>query len=144
MKRNVTKFVSKSLTCQQVKAEHQVPSGLLQQMSIPQWTWENMKMDFVTGLSLTLNKRDLGSWEKYLPLAKFAYNNSYHSSIQMAPYEALYGRKCRMPLNWYKLKDREVFGHELIQEVEEKVQVVQNNLKAAPDRHKSYVDLKKK
>ena len=41
-----------------------------------------------------------GSWDEHLPLVEFAYNNSYHSSIEMAPYEALYGRKCRSPLCW--------------------------------------------
>ncbi|KAE8657890.1 Detected protein of unknown function [Hibiscus syriacus] len=85
-----------------------------------------------------------GSWEKYLPLAEFAYNNSYQSSIKMAPYEALYGRKCRTPLNWYELKDKEVLGPKLIQEVEEKVLIIQSNLKAAADRQKSYADLKRK
>ena len=41
-----------------------------------------------------------GSWEDYLPLAEFAYNNSFHSSIGMAPYEALYGKRCRLPISW--------------------------------------------
>ena len=40
-----------------------------------------------------------GSWEKWLPLAKFSYNNSYQDSVKMAPFEALYGQKCRTPLN---------------------------------------------
>ncbi|KAE8692571.1 hypothetical protein F3Y22_tig00110833pilonHSYRG00322 [Hibiscus syriacus] len=70
-----------------------------------------------------------GLWEKYLPLAEFAYNNSYQSSIKMAPYKALYGRKCRTPLNWYELKDRSVLGPDLIQDVEEKVWEIQHNLK---------------
>ena len=47
-----------------------------------------------------------GSWEKYLSLIEFAYNNSYQSSIQMAPYEALYGRKCRTPLYWTELSEK--------------------------------------
>ena len=48
-----------------------------------------------------------GSWDDYLPLVEFAYNNSYHSSIEMAPYEALYGRKCRFPLYWDEIGERE-------------------------------------
>ncbi|KAE8701895.1 Rac-like GTP-binding protein ARAC3 [Hibiscus syriacus] len=159
MKKDITEFVSKCLTCQQVKAEHQVPSGLLQPISIPQWKWENITMDFVTGLPLTPNKKDSiwvivdrltksahfiplrtdfsmdstafhpqtdgqsertiqiledmlrtcviefkGSWERYLPLAEFAYNNSYQSSIKMARYEALYGRRCCTPLNWKEIE----------------------------------------
>ena len=192
LKREVTEFVGKCLTCQQVKAEHQLPSGLLQPVKIPLWKWERVTMDFVSGLPLTPTKKDSvwvvvdrltksahfipvrtdyslqklaklyvaevvrlhgvpvsiisdrdprftsrfwrklqealgtrldfstafhpqtdgqserviqvledmlrgciidfrGSWEDYLPLAEFAYNNSYQASIQMAPYEALYG-----------------------------------------------------
>jgi transposase InsO family protein len=58
-------------------------------------------------------------WEKYLPLVEFSYNNSYHSSIGMPPYEALYGRPCRTPLSWDRLEDRVTVGPELIQEMEE-------------------------
>ena len=57
-------------------------------------------------------------WEKYLPLVEFSYNNSYHSSIGMPPYEALYRRSCRMPLSWDRLEDRVTVGPELIQEME--------------------------
>ena len=57
---------------------------------------------------------DLGdSWDEYLPLVEFAYNNSYHSSIKMAPYEALYGRKCRSPLCWDEIGERELTGPEI-------------------------------
>ena len=48
-----------------------------------------------------------GGWEKYLPLVEFAYNNSYHSTIGIAPYEALYGRKYRSPSCWMEVGDRE-------------------------------------
>jgi transposase InsO family protein len=60
-------------------------------------------------------------WEKYLPLVEFAYNNNYHSSIEMPPYEALYGRPCRIPLSWDRLEDQVTVGPELIQEMEKKV-----------------------
>ena len=49
-----------------------------------------------------------GSWDDHLPLVEFAYNNSYHSNIEMAPYEALYGRKCRSPLCWDEIGEREL------------------------------------
>ena len=49
-----------------------------------------------------------GSWDDHLPFVEFAYNNSYHSSIEMAPYEALYGRKCRSPLCWDKIWGKRV------------------------------------
>ena len=58
MKRDVTEYVSKCLTCQQVKAEHQVPSGLLNPILVPQWKWDNIAMDFVSGLPLTQRKND--------------------------------------------------------------------------------------
>ncbi|XP_017980992.1 PREDICTED: uncharacterized protein LOC18592791 [Theobroma cacao] len=137
MKRDIAEFVAKCLTCQQIKAEHQKPSGTLQPLFIPEWKWEYVTMDFVLGLPLTQSGKDAiwealrtnlrfstafhpqtngqsertiqtledmlracvidftRSWDKHLPLVEFAYNNSFQSSIGMAPYEALYGRKCR-------------------------------------------------
>ncbi|KAG8473070.1 hypothetical protein CXB51_034991 [Gossypium anomalum] len=85
-----------------------------------------------------------GSWERYLPLVEFAYNNSYQTSLKMAPYEALYGRKCRTPLYWTELKENQIYGVDLVKETEEKVKVIRDCLKAASDRQKSYVDLKRK
>jgi len=79
-------------------------------------------------------------WERCLPLVEFAYNNSYHSSIGMPPYQALYGRPCRTPLSWEKLEDRVIVGPELVQEMEEQVKQVRQRLKEAHDRQKSYVD----
>ena len=58
MKKDIYEYVSKCLTCQQVKAEHQVPSGLLNPLSIPQWKWDNITMDFVFGFPLTKRKHD--------------------------------------------------------------------------------------
>ena len=55
-----------------------------------------------------------GSWEKYLSLVEFAYNNSYHSSIEMAPYEALYDRKCRSPFCWEEVGERQLLGLKII------------------------------
>ncbi|KAA3488101.1 DNA/RNA polymerases superfamily protein [Gossypium australe] len=245
MKRDISDFVSKCLICQQVKAKHQVPSGLLQLILIPEWKWDRVTMDFVSGLPLTPRKKDAiwvivdrltksthfipvrsdysldrlaelyiseivrlhrvplsivsdrdprftsrfwkklqkslgmklhfstafhpqtdgqseriiqiledmlrccilefnGSWEQYLPLIEFAYNNSFQSSIKMAPYEALYGCKCRTPLYWTKLSENKLHGVDLIKDSEQKVKLIRNCLKAASDRQKSYVDLKRK
>ncbi|KAG8501418.1 hypothetical protein CXB51_003745 [Gossypium anomalum] len=85
-----------------------------------------------------------GSWERYLSLIEFAYNNSFQSSIKMAPYEALYGRKCRTPLFWTELSENKIFEVDLIKDVEGKVKVIRESLKAASDRQKSYADLKRK
>ena len=60
-------------------------------------------------------------WETYLPSVEFAYNNSYQSSIKMAPFEALYGHKCRTPVSWNRLEDRIIVGPEMLQEMEEQV-----------------------
>ncbi|KAA3465681.1 DNA/RNA polymerases superfamily protein [Gossypium australe] len=85
-----------------------------------------------------------GSWEDFLPLAEFAYNNSYQSSIQMAPYEVLYDRRCRTPTCWTELGEQQLLGPELISVMEEKVKVIRERLKEASDRQKSYADLKRK
>ncbi|KAA0042118.1 pol protein [Cucumis melo var. makuwa] len=212
MKREVTEFVSKCLVCQQVKAPRQKSAGLLQPLSVPEWKWENVSMDFITGLRRTLRgftvilrrtlrgftviwvvvnrltksahfipgkstytaskwaqlymseivrlhgvlvsivsdkdarftskfwkglqatmgtKLDfsttfhpqtdgqterlnqvledmlwactlefLGSWDSHLHLMEFAYNNSFQATIDMAPFEALYGKCCRSPVCW--------------------------------------------
>ena len=84
------------------------------------------------------------SWDKYIPLMEFSYNNSYQSSICMAPYETLYGRICRTPICWTELNGHKVIGLDIVKEREEKVQVIQQRLKAVSDRQKSYVDLKRK
>jgi hypothetical protein len=89
-----------------------------------------------------------GSWDKYLALAEFAYNNSYQSSIKMAPFEALYGRKCRTPVCWSEMGEKKVIssalGPEYLKEVENKVEIIKGRLKEAYDRQKSYADLKRR
>ena len=245
MKRDVSEFVTKCLVCQRVKAEHQVPSGLLQPIRIPEWKWDRITMDFVVGLPLTGRRYDLvwvivdrltksahflpvrtdysldklaelyikeivrlhgihisiisdrdprftsrfwgklqealgtrlnfstafhpqtdgqserviqiledmlrscvidleGSWDRHIALVEFVYNNSFQSSIGMAPYEALYGRKCRTPLCWTELSEKKVIGPDLIRETEEKVKMIRERLKVATDRQKSYADMKRK
>ena len=85
-----------------------------------------------------------GSWDKYIPLMEFAYNNSFQSSIGMTPYEALYGRKCRTPVCWTKLNEHKVIGPDIVKDMKEKVQVIREKLKVASDRQKSYADLKRR
>nr|GFA18061.1 hypothetical protein [Tanacetum cinerariifolium] len=146
MKRDVVMFVSKCLTCQQVKIEHQRASGLLQPLDIPVWKWDEIFMDFVIGLPQTQRRHDaiwvvvdrLTKSAHFILIRKdysvsrlaeifqqeivrlhgtpsaivsdrdprfashfwkveFAYNNSWHASIKCAPFEMLYGRKCRAP-----------------------------------------------
>ncbi|GJW84452.1 putative reverse transcriptase domain-containing protein, partial [Tanacetum coccineum] len=83
-------------------------------------------------------------WVKHLPLAKFSYNNSYHTSIKAAPYEALYGQKCRSPVCWAKVREAQLTGPEMIQETTEKIVLIKQRIQAAQDRQKSYIDLKRK
>jgi hypothetical protein len=79
-------------------------------------------------------------WDECLPLAEFSYNNSYQESIKMAPFEALYGRRCCTPLNWSEPRERYFFRPDMVKEVEEKVQKIIHNMKKAQTRQKSYAD----
>ncbi|GKB12724.1 ty3-gypsy retrotransposon protein [Tanacetum coccineum] len=245
IKKDIVEYVSKCLTCLKVKAEHQRPSGLLQQPEIPVWKWEGIAMDFVTKLPRTSGGHDTiwvivdrltksahflcmredykmerldrlylneivarhgvpisiisdrdsrftsrfwqsmqealgtrldmstayhpqtdgqsertiqtledmlracvldfgGSWDVHLPLVEFSYNNSYHSSVRCAPFEALYGRKCRSPIMWAEVGEGQLIGPELVQETTEKISQIKDRLKAARDRQKSYADKRRK
>jgi len=79
-----------------------------------------------------------------LPLVEFTYNNSYHSSIGMAPYEALYGRRCRTPLCWYQDGEAYVLGLEFLQQTTSKVNLIQDRMRATQGRQKSYEDKRRR
>ena len=81
---------------------------------------------------------------KWLPLAEFSYNNSYQASVTMAPVEALYGRKCRTPLNWVELGERRYYGIDFVKEVEEQVCIIQQHIEVAQTRQKSYADKRRR
>lgn len=85
-----------------------------------------------------------GSWDMHLPLVEFSYNNSYHSTIGMAPFEALYGRKCRTPLCWRETGEKVLAGPELVQITHDKIQIIRERMKAAQDRQKSYADKRRR
>ncbi|GKG04238.1 reverse transcriptase domain-containing protein, partial [Tanacetum coccineum] len=70
-------------------------------------------------------------WVKHLPLAEFSYNNSYHASIKAAPYEALYGRKCRSPVCWAEVGEAQLNGPKWIQETTEKIVLIKQRMQAA-------------
>ena len=234
LKRDIAKFVEQCLTCQQVKIEHQRPSGLLKPLMIPEWKWEHIAMDFVVGLPLSQRGNDAiwvivdrltksahflpmrmtysmeklaqlyvkeivrlhgvpvmivsdrdprftssfwkslhkamgtklnfstafhpqtdgqsertiqtledmlracmldfqGSWEKHIPLVEFAYNNSFHASIGMAPYEALYGRKCRSPSHWDEVGERKLLGPEILQQTKDLIVKIRQRMKTTQD-----------
>ena len=85
-----------------------------------------------------------GSWEEHLPLVEFAYNNNYQASIQMAPYEALYGRPCRSPLCWTEVGESSIIGPDLIRDTSEKVSSIRQRLLTAQSRQKSYADVRRR
>nr|GEV78051.1 reverse transcriptase domain-containing protein [Tanacetum cinerariifolium] len=83
-------------------------------------------------------------WVKHLPLVEVLYNNSYHASMKVAPYEALYSRKCRSPMCWAEVGETQLTGPEMIQEMTKKIIRIKQRIQAAQDRQKSYADRKRK
>jgi hypothetical protein len=71
------------------------------------------------------------SWDKSLPYVEFLYNNSYQESLKMTPFEMLYGRRCRNPIFWNEIGERQVFRQDIIQDIEKEVRIVRENLKVA-------------
>ncbi|GJW89954.1 putative reverse transcriptase domain-containing protein [Tanacetum coccineum] len=157
MKRDIVIYVSKCLTCAKVKAEHQRPSGFLQQPEIPESRWaiyftllangtesvgDKIRLEYClsssdgwTKYAYNLELEDMlracvidfgGSWDVHLPLSEFSYNNSYHSSIRCAPFEALYGRKCRSPVLWAEIREGSLIGPKLVLETTDKVVFMEN------------------
>ncbi|GJX32390.1 reverse transcriptase domain-containing protein [Tanacetum coccineum] len=88
---------------------------------------------------------DFGNgWDRHLPLVEFSYNNSYHMSIKVAPFEALYGRKCRSPVCGAEVGEAQLTGPEIIHETTEKIFKIRNRMQAARDRQKSYADKRRR
>ncbi|GJZ08217.1 putative reverse transcriptase domain-containing protein, partial [Tanacetum coccineum] len=138
-----------------VKAEYQKPSGLLVQPEILIWKWERIMMDFVTKLPRTSNGHDT-IWVIIDRLTKSAHFiptqetdsmetlTSYHASIKAAPFEALYGKKCRSPICWAEVGDVQLTGPEIIHETTEKIVQIRQRLQAARDRQRSVIRLGKR
>jgi hypothetical protein len=96
--------------------------------------------DLLRACVLTYNT----DWEKSLPYAEFSYNNSFQASLKMAPFEALYGRKCQTPLMWSEVGEWTFFSPSTIVEAKENVAKLRENLKIAQSRQKSYADPKRR
>ncbi|GJS07658.1 putative reverse transcriptase domain-containing protein [Tanacetum coccineum] len=79
-------------------------------------------------------------WDRHLHLIEFSYNNSYHRSIKVAPFEALYGHKCQSPICWAEVGDAQLTGPEIVRETTEKIIQIKHRLQALRDRQKSYAD----
>nr|GEX35728.1 putative nucleotidyltransferase, ribonuclease H [Tanacetum cinerariifolium] len=150
MKRDVATFVSKCLICQQVKIEHQRASGLQKAWGTmlkfntafhPQTDGQSERTiqtleDMLRSCALEWT----GNWDDYICLVEFAYNNSWHASIKCAPFEMLYGRKCRASICWDQVGERVIEGPEMIEVTNAKVVVSKEKLKKARTRQKSYAD----
>jgi hypothetical protein len=85
-----------------------------------------------------------GSWDKNLPWAEFSYNNSYQESLKMTPFQALYGRPCRTPLNWIEPGEKAIFGLDIVVEAEATVHRINENLKVAKLRQESYANKRRR
>jgi hypothetical protein len=79
-----------------------------------------------------------GNWDQNLPWAEFSYNNSYQESLKMAPFQVLYGHRCRTPLNWIEPGEKVIFGLDLVEEAEATARRIQDNLKATKSRQQTY------
>ena len=84
------------------------------------------------------------TWVECLPLIEFTYNNNFHSSIGMAPFEALYGRRCRTSLCWYESGESALLGSKVVQETTKKVKMIQEKIRVPQNRQKSYHDKRRK
>jgi hypothetical protein len=82
----------------------------------------------------------IGNWIQFLPLVEFAYNNSFQATIGMAPYEALYGCKCRSPLYWDEVDERQLLGPKIVQDTEDKIALIRKRMLTTQSRQKSYAD----
>nr|GEX89485.1 retrotransposon protein, putative, Ty3-gypsy subclass [Tanacetum cinerariifolium] len=165
MKAIIAKYVGKCLTCSRVKAECQKPSDLLVQPEIPIF-WQSLQSALGTQLDMSTTYQpdtdgqsertiqtledmlracviDFGKGrEKHLPLVEFSYNNSYYASIKAAPFEALYGQKCRSPVYWAEVGDVQLTGPEIIYETTKKIVKIKQRLHAARDRQQIYASIR--
>ncbi|GJS02745.1 reverse transcriptase domain-containing protein [Tanacetum coccineum] len=102
--------------------------------------WQSMQNALGTQLDMNFGK----GWERHLPLVEFSYNNSYHASIKAAPFEAIYGRKCRSTVFWAEVGDVQLTGPEIIHETTEKIVQIRQRFQAARDRQRSYANVRRK
>ncbi|GKE30496.1 putative reverse transcriptase domain-containing protein, partial [Tanacetum coccineum] len=142
MKADIATYVRKCLTC----AKKALGTNL--DMSIayhPQTDGQSERTIQTLEDMLRACVIDFGKgWVNHLPLVEFSYNNSYHASIKAAPFEALYGRKCRSPICWAEVAEVQLTGPEIVQETTEKIIQIKQRIQAAHDQQKSYADLKHK
>ncbi|GKB94660.1 putative reverse transcriptase domain-containing protein [Tanacetum coccineum] len=149
IKSDIATYVSKCLTCAKVKAKHQRPSGY-------DTIW--VIVDRLTKSVIFVPMRETDPIERLarmdlkevvtrhgIPVSIICDRGpSYHARIKVAPFEALYGRKCRSPVCWAKVGEVQLIGPEIVQKTTEKIIQIKQRIQAARDRQKSYADLKRK
>ncbi|GKB76124.1 putative reverse transcriptase domain-containing protein [Tanacetum coccineum] len=122
------------LPMKEIVARHRIPTDGQSERTIQ--TLEDMLRACVI---------DFGNgWDRHLPLVEFSYNNSYHTSIKAAPFEALYGRKCRSPVCWAEVGEAQLTGPQIIHETTKKIFKITDRMQAARDRQKSYADKRRR
>ncbi|KAM6587964.1 hypothetical protein CsatA_010569 [Cannabis sativa] len=172
MKKDVVEFVAKCLTCQQVKAEHQRPAGLLQPLKLPEWKWEEISMDFVSGLPKTTKQHD-AIWvvvdrhtksAHFLPV-RMTYSMDQFAELYVNEIVRLHGalkayrerwelkievqycissRDRWSPLHWDELGENKLLGPDAVQHTNEAIQKIRARMITAQSRQKSYADLKRR
>nr|GEV73235.1 putative reverse transcriptase domain-containing protein [Tanacetum cinerariifolium] len=130
------------LYMKEVVAQHGVPVSIISDHDgrFTSLFWQALHKALGTRLDMNFEK----SWDRHLPLVEFSYNNRYHTSIKAAPFEALYGRKCRSPVCWAEVRDAQLTGPEIIHKTTEKIIQIKSRIQAVRDRQKSYADRKRK
>ncbi|MCO5590556.1 hypothetical protein L7F22_044527 [Adiantum nelumboides] len=87
--------------------------------------------------------REPKKWIQFLPLVEFAYNSSFHTSIGMSPFNALYGHECVSPLNFSDPTIRVEASKKMLEEMEEQTKAIRQDIQVAKDRQKHYADQKR-
>nr|GEY42987.1 reverse transcriptase domain-containing protein [Tanacetum cinerariifolium] len=131
----------------EVATRHKIPVSIINDRDpsfVPKF-WMSLQNALGTRLDMSTEYHPKTDGLGYhLPLVESSYNNSYRASIKAAPFEALYGRKCRSPVYGTEVGEAQILGPELIQETTEKIDQIKQRIQAAHDRQKSYADLKHK
>nr|GFA81060.1 putative reverse transcriptase domain-containing protein [Tanacetum cinerariifolium] len=123
----------------EVLTRHEIPVSIICDRDLSERAIQTLK-DILRACAIDFGK----GWFNHLPLVEFSYNNNYHTSIKVAPFEALYGRNCHSPVCWTEVGEAQILGPELIQDTTEKIVQIKQRMQAAHDRQKSYTDLKRK